>query len=291
MKRILCNSLLTVIFIAFVVILFIVIQDNREKDMQTAAKMTESIKLPIIMYHSILKNPAAAGKYVVSPDVLRADLCYLKENGYTTVTFADLLNYVNDNGVLPSKAVMLTFDDGHLNNLTYVLPLLEEYDMQAVISVVGILTDQYTDHPDPNPNYAYLTWADLKAMEETGHIEIQNHSYDMHSTSVRQGCQRKTNESEAAYREALQADLMKMQMRLEEKSDIKACAFTYPFGLISPESGEYIKEMGFSATLTCYEMCNEITRDPDCLYGLGRYNRPSGIDTETFMQRVLGGGY
>lgn len=46
----------------------------------------DSVRVPILMYHSILKDSARQGKYVISPAVLAADLDALQEKGYTAVT-------------------------------------------------------------------------------------------------------------------------------------------------------------------------------------------------------------
>ena len=71
----------------------------------------ESIKLPIIMYHSILKDTSRSGKYIVTPSTLEADLQYIANNGYTTITMTDLIAYVYENSVLPEKPIIITFYD------------------------------------------------------------------------------------------------------------------------------------------------------------------------------------
>ena len=77
----------------------------------------DSVRVPILMYHSILRDSARqGGKYVISPAVLAADLDALQEKGYTAVTVSDLLAYVQDGADLPEKPVMITFDDGYYNN-------------------------------------------------------------------------------------------------------------------------------------------------------------------------------
>ena len=65
----------------------------------SAKVQTEEIELPIIMYHSMLKD--GSGKYIISPDTFEEDLQYLKDNGYTTIHMQDLLNYVNKGTALP----------------------------------------------------------------------------------------------------------------------------------------------------------------------------------------------
>ena len=56
----------------------------------------------------------------------RDALKYIKENGYTTVVMADVIQYVQDGKPLPPKPVMLTFDDGNYNNYVYAYPLMQK---------------------------------------------------------------------------------------------------------------------------------------------------------------------
>ncbi|MDO4564242.1 MAG: polysaccharide deacetylase family protein [Clostridia bacterium] len=249
----------------------------------------DSVSLPIIMYHSVLKDDAKWGDYCVSPETIREDLLYLKREGYQTIFVADLIAYT-EGKPLPQKPVMITFDDGYYNNLTYVLPILEELEMKAVISVVGSYTEAYSETYDPNPNYAHLSYADISLMAETGRIEFQNHSYDMHRQGKRKGSARMKGESAEAYKLAFCSDAERTQQLLKDNCNITPTAYTYPFGQISSEAQAYIKELGFCASLTCYEKINIVTRDPSSLFGLGRYNRPSGLSTEAFMAKLFKDG-
>ena len=247
----------------------------------------EAVSLPIIMYHSILKDPARAGKFVVSPSQLEQDLIYLQENGYQTIFVSDLVAYVEQGTPLPEKPVIISLDDGYLNNKTYGLPLLEQYDMKAVVSIVGSYSQHYTDIQDPRPSYAYLTWSDIQEMAESGHFEFGNHTYAFHGDNDRQGILRKTGEDMVVYQSIIEEDIMKNQDALLEFAGIECRLFTYPFGASDAASDQIIRELGFAASFSCYEKLNWIRRDPDCLYGLGRFNRPSGVSTESFMARLL----
>ena len=128
------------------------------------------------MYHSILKDKKRNNKYVISPSQLESDMLYIRENGYTTIFVSDLVSYVYDNVPLPDKPIILTFDDGDYNNLTYAYPLLEKYDMKAVISIVGSYTDTYTKSGETNPNYSYLRWSDIQFLYNSNRIEFGNHT-------------------------------------------------------------------------------------------------------------------
>ncbi|MCM1330410.1 MAG: polysaccharide deacetylase family protein [Ruminococcus sp.] len=255
---------------------------------EPAAAVEEEIFVPIIMYHSLLKDPVRAGEYVVSPEIFEADMKYLLDNGYTTVFVSELADYVENGADLPEKPVAVTFDDGYCNVMEYACPFMLENNVKATVNVVGAYTEQSTAEDDHNPAYSYLTWEEISALAQSGVFEIGSHTYDMHGTGARNGCKKKYGENVSAYRAALTEDIGGLQEMLTEKSGVTPVTFAYPYGFISEESVPVLKEMGFRALLTCYEKPNYISRDnPECLFQLNRYNRPSGISTEEFMEKIL----
>ena len=184
----------------------------------SAADSAGGVSLPVLMYHSVA--PVPEQQYCVTPETLESDLRYLQAHGYETVSPEELVAYTNGNGTLPEKPVMLTFDDGLYNNLSLVLPLLESYDMCAVVSVVGIFTDEYAPDAPHNDVYSYLTWEDLKQMHDSGRITLGSHTYDMHENGTRQGCAKTDWETEEEYHETLYADLSLMQTRFQKELQI-----------------------------------------------------------------------
>ena len=249
----------------------------------SAYKSTEKpVPLPVIMYHSVCgKAPSA---YTVTPQQLDSDLAWLKNNGYTSVSARQLTDYTRGNGELPEKPVLITFDDGFYNNLSLALPLLEKYDMCAVVSIVGRYTDDYAAADPHADSYSYLTWSDIARLAASGRIEIGSHTYDMHSNSNgRQGCAKLPEESNDEYAAALGTDIGLLKTELLQNCGIIPEVFAYPFGAISRESLPILRESGILITLTCREGINHITRDPDCLYGIFRYNRSGLLTTEEYM--------
>ena len=248
----------------------------------------EGIRLPIIMYHSLLKEEARSGKYTITPNTLRQDLEYIKNKGYTTITMTDLINYEYNNQPLPEKPIIKTFDDGYYNNFGYAIPILKEYNMKAVISIVGEYTDRYSKSGEANLNYGYMRWEDIRSAIEDGTIEFQNHTYNLHSNNNgRNGETKKKGESSEEYKKILTADLMKLQDEFKENTNYVPNTFTYPFGSVSKESEDIIKELGFKASLSCSSGVNFITKDEKCLYLLKRNNRPAGVTTEKFFKKIL----
>lgn len=254
------------------------------------AEGEDAVQVPILMYHMIRKDPSVQGKYTVSPEELEGDLAYLKEHGFETVDIGDLIDYVDYGTPLPDRPVMITFDDGFLDNHVYGTPLLEKYDMKAVINVVGVTTQQFSDQVDENPAYAYLSWNNLKEMQATGRWEIQNHTYDLHKNADgRNGAKWMKGETETHYRSIIEPDLIKLQQALTDNVGVTPTCVAYPYGAMSSGMDEILKEMGFRATLSCYEGIQEINRDPECLYHMKRILRPHGESSEAFFSKALQG--
>lgn len=248
----------------------------------------EGVFLPVIMYHSI---PSIANSdYQITPAVFEDDLRYLKMNGYETVSVAELLAYTEGEGELPAHPVMITFDDGFYNNLSAALPLLEAYDMCAVISVVGEYTEVTAERDPHVERYSYLTWEDVQALLDSGRIEIGNHTWDLHSNDERAGCSIMYGENTGRYAQMLREDVGRLQDRAYEKTGCFPTVFAYPYGFICRESIPILQELGFVCTLTCYEKPNYITRDSTCLYGINRYNRNPAYSTEDFFAKALSEG-
>lgn len=276
------------LFIVFIGLYDVAVYNSSEKEPYNpviAQNDGEEIILPIIMYHSLLKDEKYQGKYVLSPDLFESDLKYLEQNGYTTIVIQDLIDYFDKGTPLPEKPIMLTFDDGYYNNYLYAYPLLKKYDSKAVISIIGFYTEKYSDSGEVSANYSHITWEEIKEMTESGLVEIQNHSYNLHSTkNGRTGAKRKNGETKEEYVAVLKTDLSKLQTLLAEKCQITPTAFTYPFGAISAASIDVVKELGFSASLTCLQQINIIDSKDD-LFLLNRYLR-SEEDSETFFKSL-----
>lgn len=245
------------------------------------------VKLPILMYHSMLKEEKYQGAYVVSPDMFQSDLEYLKKNGYTTVVMQDLIDYVNKKAPLPEKPIMITFDDGYYNNYLYAYPLLKKYHMKMVLSPIGACTDIFSDSGEADhPNYSHCTWNELKEMMDSGCVEVQNHTYNLHSEKGRRGAAKKWGESVGQYEAVLTTDLMKVQNEIKDHTGWLPTTFVYPFGEVSSASIPVVKKLGFQGSMNCQYKMNYITEDPECLYNLGRYLRPGKVPTEKCFRKI-----
>src|SRR5579859_755600 len=95
------------------------------------------IRLPILMYHYI--EPPAPGLNVVErgltvpPQDFAAQMRYLHDGGYTTVSLYDLVEALRGGRALPARAVVLTFDGGHRSLLQYAVPIMQLYGFTGTI--------------------------------------------------------------------------------------------------------------------------------------------------------------
>ncbi len=242
-------------------------------DGETIPISENTVELPILMYHHMLKSSKLLGNYTITPTEFESDLKYIKEQGYTTINIQDLISYCQGRSSLPEKPIMITFDDGYESVYEYAYPLLKQYEMKAVVSIIGYYTDLYSKTEDKHINYSHLTWSELREMTESGVFEIQNHTYNMHGGSTRKGLRRKDGETEEEYRSAICADIVQVQNEVKKNLGITPTAFTYPFGYITKTSKEIVKDLGFQASFSCEEGINVLSGNPEELYLLMRYNR------------------
>ncbi|MBI4395760.1 MAG: polysaccharide deacetylase family protein, partial [Elusimicrobia bacterium] len=82
--------------------------------------------LPILMYHKIGDPPAGSKlkKLWVSVELFRRQMTYLKEKGWNPLHFIELDSLLDRGEPLPEKAVIISFDDGYLNNYENAFPVL-----------------------------------------------------------------------------------------------------------------------------------------------------------------------
>lgn len=232
----------------------------------------DEIQLHVLMYHNILKS--RRGTYIVSPDAFENDVKEIARRGYTFVLPSEVIAYCEGRGTLPKKCVMLTFDDGRYNNMYYGLPILERYSVKALFSVIGAFTEFTVTSGDvDNANYSHLTWEELKKLQDTGLVEIGNHTYNMHKYKPRFGIGRLPDETDEQYKNAVRDDIMRLQSKFDEYG-IKSDVFAFPFGKITGTSKEILRESGFKMFLTCSEGVNKVKRGaPETLYAVKRFNR------------------
>lgn len=243
--------------------------------------------VPIVMYHSVLKDEAMSNDFVITPETFESDLKYLNENNYETITSKDLINYVYNFVDLPSNPIIITLDDGYYNNYEYVLPLLKKYNMKAIISPIAKVSEDFTKTKEENVTWGHLAAGHIVEMNSSGLVEFQNHSYDMHRQYPRKGVLKLSPESPETYEQTFKKDIDLSQRFLVDLGVPKPTFYTYPFGSLNDRSEKIIKEKGFLGSFSAEAKVSIVSQNnPSSLYKLGRYNRPSGVSTQSFFANI-----
>ena len=127
-------------------------------------------KLRVLMYHSVSDN-GREDALTVSRTQLEAHFQHLHSNGYHPILLSELIAYYDHNHPLPPKPVLITFDDGFLDNYQVAYPLAEKYRMKINFFVVPafIISGTYREQACMQPG-------ELRQLDPSL-VEIGLHSY------------------------------------------------------------------------------------------------------------------
>jgi peptidoglycan/xylan/chitin deacetylase (PgdA/CDA1 family) len=189
-------------------------------------------RVPILMYHYVGGLPANPDIYrvdlTVTPDKFEAQLAYLQTAGYTGITLEDLVRHLAEGAPLPPKPIILTFDDGYIDNLLYAFPLLRQYGFPGTFFVIT----GFLDEGRPG----YISWEQARLMQEGG-MDIQSHSVS----------HEELRQKPAEY---LVSEITGSQQAIEERLQKPARFFAYPFGRYDQQAIEVLRAAGYWAAVT-----------------------------------------
>ena len=83
--------------------------------------LQQTVQLPVLMYHHLIPEDSSESETPVS--CFRDQMRALSEAGYHPVSFDEILRWVEDGGILPSKPIAITFDDGYASNYELAYPV------------------------------------------------------------------------------------------------------------------------------------------------------------------------
>lgn len=116
--------------------------------------MSYAQHLPVLVYHHVSDKP---GQITLSPRTFRAQMKWLAESGWKTVTAAEVEAFYHG-ARLPRKSVMLTFDGGWLDNWLQVFPVLQEFNLHAhLFLVTSLISDGPVRIPAGEPVYSHVS--------------------------------------------------------------------------------------------------------------------------------------
>jgi len=109
--------------------------------------------VPVLMYHSVAPEIKdwAYSFLSIAPDVFEDQISTLARAGFVGITLEELYRYMSGSGRIPPRAVVLTFDDGYLDNWVYAFPILKKYGFRGTIYASTDFIDR-TSAARPNLN-------------------------------------------------------------------------------------------------------------------------------------------
>jgi peptidoglycan/xylan/chitin deacetylase (PgdA/CDA1 family) len=149
------------------------------------------MSVPVLYYHSIGNhNKVVPWSFLSYPfELFEKQLNYLSKKGFKAISLYELFKYMKDGDPIPSKSVVITFDDGFLDNWVFAFPILKKYNMKATIYINPDFVDKRPIIRNTIQDvwqgkikieqldwWGYLSWDEMKIMEESGIIDIQSHS-------------------------------------------------------------------------------------------------------------------
>ena len=210
---------------------------------------------------------------IVSKENFEIQMTYLKDNGYVTLTMAELYLFLTNEIDVPENSVVLTFDDGYKDNFIEAYPILKENDFNAVnFLITGTITKRV--HPFNPKHVQYLSIKELNKACDV--FEYQSHTYNYH---------RREHNLE-------KVEMAFLNSRTDEQvfHDIKTSihnlngenlAFAYPYGEYSPSTINILKDLEFKMAFTTVEQ--PVSPD-DHLYELPRFNVHHSTTFEEFLE-------
>ena len=246
------------------------------------------VSLPVLMYHHIDRE--VPSDMTVSPARFEEQIAALTQDGWNSVTIAQLIDYVDHGTPLPSNPILITFDDGYASNLELATPVLEKYGQHGVIFVIGINAGQDTYlHTGQPLTPARFALEDALPYVESGVLELQSHTFDLHQRasygiSGREGVLPLAHEDENAYRQLLFQDTQKQQALFRTHLGTSITALAYPFGFSNSASEQIFTSLGIRATFTTTPGNNTIVkRQPESLHLLSRYTITDRMAAEDIL--------
>jgi peptidoglycan/xylan/chitin deacetylase (PgdA/CDA1 family) len=221
--------------------------------------------IPILMYHHLtLLDPHASvlqRTWTVSPTSFIQQLDYLSQQGYRTITFAQLDAFFEKGSPLPARPVILTFDDGWIDDYDVAFPALRQRGMVGTFFVPTAYADAKSK--------TLMDWSQIGEMDAAG-MEFGGHT-------VNHADLKQVN-SEQALRQ-LQASKSKM----EEKLGHATPAFAYPFGDYDPKVIALVRQVGYRVGVG---LCCGFKLRADILLTLPRIRISYDDSLEDFAKRL-----
>jgi peptidoglycan/xylan/chitin deacetylase (PgdA/CDA1 family) len=221
-----------------------------------AGAREESVTVPVLTYHRVHAMPAVGEPdLIVDPATFAAELAALQQGGYHPIHQSQLFDALYKGYALPSKPVIISVDDGYVDDVRTILPALERYHMVATFFVItGRMSEP-----------GFLDAAQIRQLDQAG-MDVGDHT--SHHVDLRQLSQSDLQAETAGSRHVLQSVL-----------GHPVYFFAYPFGAFNDTVVQEIHRAGFTMAYTTAGGTTESTSAPLTMprIHVGRDETPGGL--------------
>lgn len=147
--------------------------------------------IPVLTFHSIgIEKSQWTKRYLSSPRRHFEKFCeFILKGKYNSLFLDEWYRLSNPESTGVDKNIVLTFDDGYLDNWVYVYPIIKKYGIKITIFINPEFVDP-SEEPRPTLEdvwekklpveslqpVGFLNWNEMRLMEESGLVDIQSHS-------------------------------------------------------------------------------------------------------------------
>jgi len=196
----------------------------------TNYSQTKMPEIPVLCYHQIRDlKPGDSKVFVTSPQHFALQMKTLSDSGYHVILPDQLINYLTKHAPLPSKPVLLTFDDGPETQMTYAVPVLNQYHFKAIFFVMTVSLN----------HKFYISPQQLKALSDEGFV-IGCHTWDHHMVT-----RYKNND--------WTKQIEKPKQQLEKITGKSVQYFAYPYGEWNETAVQQLEKDNFKAAFQLTE--------------------------------------
>ncbi len=247
----------------------------------------ESRVVPVLMMHDMNDS---GDTWSISEDGFRRIVGLLDKNGFTPVSVDDLVSFVERNGTLPEKPVVLTFDDGYYSNYELLFPIVKELGIPVSVFVKGA-TIRVEGEDTPANKLLKMSFEEIKELNSSPFVSVYSHTYALHGPNTSYGPDERDSalplegESEASYKEIFARDCERAEECLSRAGIKEFTAFSYPDGKSCEWAEDVLSERGYKVSFTTdYSRDNVLTQgDLSSLRMLGRMN----VNDDTTEEQLL----
>ncbi len=183
--------------------------------------------VPVLSYHQIREwrpsDSEQARAYIMPPEKFRAQMNYLDQHGFHTITPDQLLAHLTTGAKLPSKPILLSFDDADKNQFTRALPVLRSHGFTATFFVMTVVLG----------NEHYMTEDQLRKLDEAG-MTIGSHTWDHHRVDRYSG-------------DDWRKQVVEPTNELEDILGHPIRYFAYPYGVWDEAAISHLRDNGYWA--------------------------------------------